>query len=74
MAKDDYMDADGIVTEARGNGLFLVEVKEFNKTILCTLSGKIRKNTIRILEGDNVVVSVSVFDPDKGRIIFRKKS
>jgi translation initiation factor IF-1 len=74
MAKDDYMQYEGIVRESRGNGNFLVFVEEINKDISCTLSGKIKKNTIRIIDGDKVSVDVSVYDTAKGRITFRHKS
>lgn len=73
MAKDDYFQEEGIVLEARGNGLFLVHINEFKRDLLCHLSGKIRKNSIKILEGDKVVVEISMVDTDKGRIVFRKK-
>ena len=70
----DKLEFDGIVAAARGNGLFLVELASEEKTsILCTLSGKIRQNNIRILEGDKVKIEVGVYDMTKGRIIYRSK-
>jgi translation initiation factor IF-1 len=73
MANDDYIETEGIVLEALRDGKFLIDIEEFKKQMICHLSGKIRKNSIKILKGDKVVVKVSVFDPDKGRIVFRKK-
>ena len=73
MPKDDYMQYVGFVKAARGNGNFLVTVPDIEKDISCTLSGKIRKNTIRILDGDKVSVEVSIYDPSKGRITYRFK-
>jgi len=73
MSKTDYLQYTGIVKESRGNGNFLVLIDELGREISCTLSGKIRKNTIRILDGDKVSVDVSVYDMNKGRITFRHK-
>lgn len=76
----DKLEFNGKVTAARGNGMFLVEVEEDQPTqsdkrtvVFCTLSGKIRQNNIRILEGDKVKIEVSVYDLNKGRIIYRDK-
>jgi translation initiation factor IF-1 len=74
MSKTDYLQYTGTVKESRGNGNFLVLVDELGREISCTLSGKIRKNTIRILDGDKVSVDVSVYDMNKGRITFRHKA
>lgn len=73
MANDDYLQYNGVVAQAMGNATFLVKIEEINKEVICTLSGKIRKNTIRILEGDKVSVDVSMYDPTKGRITYRYK-
>jgi translation initiation factor IF-1 len=73
MSKEDYMQCQGIVMSARGNGNFLVHVPELNTDVSCQLSGKIRKNTIRILDGDRVAVDVSTYDTSKGRITYRFK-
>lgn len=71
---DDKLECEGIVTTAKGNGLFAVKIDGGAETeVLCTLSGKIRKNNIKILEGDRVKIEVSVYDLKRGRIIFRAK-
>ena len=44
-----------------------------NLTVLCTLSGKIRMNSVKILLGDTVRVEVSEYDPNMGRIVYRIK-
>lgn len=54
------------------NGKFKVKVNE-NHYVLCTISGKIRQNAVRILLGDRVKVEVSEYDTTMGRIIFRLK-
>ena len=60
----------GIVTQSFTNGMFRVKLENgFN--ILAHVSGKIRKNSIRILLGDLVVVEVSPYDLNRGRIIYR---
>ncbi len=55
------------------NGKFKVKISD-NHTPLCTLSGKIRQNAIRILVGDKVKVEVSEYDTNQGRIVRRIKS
>ncbi len=73
MPSSDYLQYDGIVSQAKGNAIFLVKVEELNQEVMCTLSGKIRKNAIRILEGDRVSVDVSTYELTKGRITYRYK-
>lgn len=73
MSKDDHLELDGIVTAARGNGNFLVTVVDSETKVNCVLSGKIRKNTIRILEGDFVKIKVSPFDLTRGFITYRSR-
>lgn len=71
----DKLEFEGKVLKAQGNGLFLVKLNDVknNAEISCTLSGKIRKNNIRILEGDKVKVDVDIYDVTKGRISYRIK-
>jgi len=71
--KPDYFQSNGVVTQARGNGNFLVKIPDLDDPVSCTLSGKIRKNTIKILQDDKVSVEVSTYDPSKGRITYRYK-
>lgn len=77
MAKADILEFDGIVEEALPNALFRVRIKlpnnENGKLILAESSGKMRKNRIRILVGDTVIVEMTPYNLDKGRITFRKK-
>jgi len=69
----DHLELEGTVTKARGNGSFLVQESAGKSLLICTLSGKIRKNTIRILEGDLVKISVSPYDLSRGIITYRIK-
>lgn len=72
MAKQDNLSFNGTVLEELGNSMFKVELDlENSPTILCTISGRIRKNYIRIMAGDRVKVDVSPYDLTKGRIVTR---
>lgn len=60
----------GIITQCLSNGMFRVKLENgFN--ILAHVSGKIRKNYIRILLGDKVTVELSPYDLTRGRIVYR---
>jgi translation initiation factor IF-1 len=66
------MEFDGVVIDAN-KGQFRVKVSD-NMIALCTLSGKIRMNSVKILVGDNVTIEVSEYDVSRGRIVYRHKS
>ena len=70
MAKEDFLEFKGKVTELLPNAMFRVKL-ENNHEILAHTAGKSRKNRIRVLTGDNVLIQVSHYDLTKGRIIFR---
>ncbi|MEO6508908.1 MAG: translation initiation factor IF-1 [Patescibacteria group bacterium] len=70
--KDDVLVVDGEVIENLPNTLFRVKLNDSEKVILCYLSGKMRKNYIKILPGDKVRIEISPYDVEKGRIVFRK--
>ncbi len=72
MAKDDEIEIDGVVKESLPNTMFRVELKN-GHVILTHLSGKMRKNNIKIVPGDRVKVSLSAYDLTKGRIIYRER-
>jgi len=69
LAKQDFLEFRGKVTELLPNAMFRVKL-ENNHDILAHTSGKLRKNRIRVLTGDNVLVEVTPYDLTKGRIIF----
>lgn len=77
--KKDNLIAEGIITEALPNTMFRVELNQdapedlSNKTILCTLSGKMRLYRIKVMPGDKVKCEISPYDTSKGRIVFRTK-
>ena len=70
MAKQDFLEFKGKVTELLPNTMFRVTL-EINHEILAHIAGKLKKNRIRILTGDNVLVEVTPYDLTKGRIIYR---
>ena len=77
MTKQKVLEYTGTVIEVLPNALFRVELdgEEWNGTvtILCHISGKMRKNHINILMDDLVHVEMSKYDMTKGRIVFREK-
>lgn len=72
MAKSDSIEMEGVVIEALPNTTFRVELSN-GHVITAHISGKMRKNYIRILTGDKVKVEVTPYDLSKGRITFRDK-
>ncbi len=70
--KEDLMSFDGIVAELLPNSMFRVKLDN-GHIILAHSSGKMRKNRIRVLEGDRVTVEMTPYDLTKGRITFRHK-
>lgn len=71
MAKEEAIQMNGVVKETLPNTVFRVEL-ENGHMITAHISGKMRKNYIRILTGDKVIVEISPYDLSKGRIIFRE--
>ena len=70
--KDGVIEIEGTVVEALPNAMFRVELENGHK-VLAHISGKMRKNYIRILPADRVIVELSPYDLTKGRIIYRYK-
>ncbi|HIY98931.1 MAG TPA: translation initiation factor IF-1 [Firmicutes bacterium] len=73
MSKDDVIEAEGKVIEVLPGTKFKVELTN-SHVITAYLSGKLRKNYIKILEGDTVKVELSLYDLTKGRITWRNKN
>ena len=69
---NNVIEISGVVKETLPNAMFTVEL-ENGAAILAHVSGKIRKNFIRILPGDRVTVEMSPYDLTKGRITYRFK-
>ena len=70
MAKEEKIEFKGKVTELLPNAMFRVKL-ENNYDVLAHTAGKLRKNRIRVLTGDRVLVEMTPYDLTKGRIIFR---
>jgi translation initiation factor IF-1 len=69
--KEEKIEVEGEVVEALPSTMFRVEVDDMPNSVLATISGKMRKNYIRILPGDRVKVEVSAYDLSRGRITYR---
>ena len=72
MSKADVIEIEGIVVEKLPNAMFKVELENGHQ-VLAHISGKLRKNFIRILPGDKVTMEMSPYDLTKGRITWRDK-
>ena len=70
MTKKDLLEFKGKVTELLPNAMFRVTLENKHE-VLAHTAGKLRKNRIRVLAGDNVLVEVTPYDLTKGRIIYR---
>jgi translation initiation factor IF-1 len=72
MAKQDLIEMNGEVIETLPNTTFRVKL-ENEHVVIAHISGRMRKNYIRILTGDKVKVEITPYDLSKGRIIFRER-
>jgi translation initiation factor IF-1 len=72
MAKQELIRIDGIVEETLPNTQFVVKFDNGHK-VHAHISGKMRMNFIKILQGDKVTVELSPYDLSKGRIVYRYK-
>jgi translation initiation factor IF-1 len=72
MSKEDAIEVMATVLEPLPNAMFRVELENKHQ-VLAHVSGKMRKNFIRILPGDKVAVELSPYDLNRGRIVYRYK-
>ncbi|MEN3042662.1 MAG: translation initiation factor IF-1 [Fervidobacterium sp.] len=70
--KEDVIRMEGTIVEALPNAMFRVQLDNGFK-VLAHVSGKMRKNFIRLVPGDKVVVELTIYDLSRGRIVYRKK-
>lgn len=70
MAKEDSIEMNGVVIDSLPNTTFKVEL-ENGHVVNAHISGRMRKNYIRILTGDKVVVELTPYDLTRGRIVYR---
>ncbi|MGI9034567.1 MAG: translation initiation factor IF-1 [Pyrinomonadaceae bacterium] len=71
MSKEEAIEVMATVLETLPNAMFKVELEDNKHQVLAHISGKMRKNFIRILPGDRVLVELSPYDLARGRITFR---
>ncbi len=71
--KEEAIEVEAVVVEPLPNAMFRVEL-ENGHLVLAHISGKMRKHFIRILPGDKVLVELSPYDLDRGRIVYRLRS
>jgi translation initiation factor IF-1 len=74
--KDDVIEIEGTVIESLPNAMFRCTIDgapDTQEPVLATISGKIRKNFVKILVGDKVTIELSPYDLTRGRITFRKR-
>ena len=72
MSKNDVIEMEGHVVEALPNAMFQVELPNGHQ-IMAHISGKMRRNFIRIYPGDKVTIELSPYDLTRGRITWRSK-
>ena len=72
MSKEEQLEMEGTVLETLPNAMFRVQLDN-GHIVTAHISGKMRKNYIRILTGDKVMVEMTPYDLSKGRIKFRNK-
>ena len=72
MAKEEQIEMEGVIVDTLPNTMFRVELDNGHQ-VTAHISGKMRKNYIRILTGDRVKVELTPYDLSKGRIIFRER-
>lgn len=77
MARTDLIEIDGIVVDIYPGSKFAVEIEQAGSDtkaqVTCTLSGKMRKNHIKIVRGDKVTINLSPYDLTKGILVWRYK-
>lgn len=72
MAKEETIQIDGKVIEVLPNAMFRVQINESSNPVVGYISGRMRKNDIKILLGDTVLIEFSPYDLTRGRIVRRR--
>ena len=72
MPKSDAIEMEGVIIDTLPNSMFRVELRN-GHVVTAHISGKMRKNYIRILTGDKVRVELTPYDLSKGRITYRAR-
>ena len=70
MKKKDVIEVDGTVSQALPNTMFRIDLSD-GRVLLATLTGKMRRNYVRIFPGDRVKIEMTPYDENRGRIIYK---
>ena len=73
MPRDDSIEVPGVVVKVLPATMYMVRIENGHE-VLAHISGKMRKNFIRITTGDKVSLQISPYDLSKGRIVYRHKT
>ncbi len=71
--KEELIQTAGVIIDTQPNAFFKVQISNTEHIVLAQISGKMRKNRIRILMGDRVDLEMSPYDLSRGRITYRHK-
>jgi translation initiation factor IF-1 len=72
LSKEDVIKMEGVIAEVLPNTMYRVQIENFEKPVLANLSGRMRQNNIKVLEGDTVELEFSPYDLTRGRITRRR--
>jgi len=72
LPKEDAIEVTGKVVEKFKAGMFSIEL-DVGKTVLATMAGRLRRNRIKVMNGDRVSLELSPYDLTRGRITYRHK-
>jgi len=73
LPKEEMMRYTGRVLECLPNAVFKVKLDELEHTVTAYIGGKMRKNDIKIITGDSVIMEMSPYDLNRARIVYRTK-
>jgi translation initiation factor IF-1 len=72
LSKDDVIKMEGVISEVLRNTQYRVQLENFERPVLASLSGRMRQNNIKVLAGDVVELEFSPYDLTRGRIVRRR--
>jgi translation initiation factor IF-1 len=72
VAKEETIQLEGHVVDVLPNTMFRIQLNNTDQTVIGYISGRMRKNDIKILLGDSVIIEFSPYDLSRGRVVRRK--
>jgi translation initiation factor IF-1 len=72
LSKEDVIKMEGVIAEVLPNTTYRVQIDQFERPVLASLSGRMRQNNIKVLMGDRVELEFSPYDLTRGRITRRR--